>query len=162
MRDDKQPSAASEQDLEDMVASSDSGARKPVGVPGTLLVSIAAIWSLFQLWIASPLPYLFRFGVFSATEARSIHLAFALFLAFMAYPALKRSPRDRIPLQDWAFAAVATFCGAYLFLFYSDLAQRPGRPITQDIVIGVIGIIMLLEATRRALGPPLMVVAAVF
>ncbi|MGE6605796.1 TRAP transporter permease [Halomonas sp. NPDC076908] len=162
MRDDKQPSAASEQDLEDMVASSDSGARKPVGVPGTLLVSIAAIWSLFQLWIASPLPYLFRFGVFSATEARSIHLAFALFLAFMAYPALKRSPRDRIPLQDWAFAAVATFCGAYLFLFYSDLAQRPGRPITQDIVIGVVGIIMLLEATRRALGPPLMVVAAVF
>lgn len=162
MRDDKQPSAATESELEDMVASSDSGARKPVGVPGKLLVSIAAIWSLFQLWIASPLPYLFRFGVFSATEARSIHLAFALFLAFMAYPALKRSPRDRIPLQDWAFAAVATFCGAYLFLFYSDLAQRPGRPITQDIVIGVVGILMLLEATRRALGPPLMVVAAVF
>lgn len=162
MRDDKQPSAAAEQDLEDMVASSDSGARKPVGVPGKLLVSIAAIWSLFQLWIASPLPYLFRFGVFSATEARSIHLAFALFLAFMAYPALKRSPRDRIPVQDWVFAAVATFCGAYLFFFYSDLAQRPGRPITQDIVIGVIGIIMLLEATRRALGPPLMVVAGLF
>ncbi|MCA8863670.1 MULTISPECIES: TRAP transporter permease [unclassified Halomonas] len=162
MRDDKQPSAAAEQDLEDMVAASDSGARKPVGVPGKLLVGIAAIWSLFQLWIASPLPYLFRFGVFSATEARSIHLAFALFLAFMAYPALKRSPRDRIPVQDWAFAAVATFCGAYLFLFYSDLAQRPGRPITQDIVVGVIGIIMLLEATRRALGPPLMVVAGLF
>lgn len=162
MRDDKQPSAAAEQDLEDMVASSDSGARKPVGVPGKMLVSIAATWSLFQLWIASPLPYMVGFGVFSATESRSIHLAFALFLAFMAYPALKRSPRDRIPLQDWAFAAVATFCGAYLFLFYSDLAQRPGRPITQDIVIGVVGIIMLLEATRRALGPPLMVVAAVF
>lgn len=125
-------------------------------------MSIAAVWSLFQLWIASPLPYLFRFGVFSATEARSIHLAFALFLAFMAYPAFKRSPRDRIPLQDWVFAAIATFCGAYLFLFYSDLAQRPGRPITQDIVIGVIGIIMLLEATRRALGPPLMIVAGLF
>ena len=162
MRDDKQPSAAADNDLEDMVASSDSGARKPVGVPGKLLVSIAAVWSLFQLWIASPLPYLFRFGVFSATEARSIHLAFALFLAFMAYPAFKRSPRDRIPLQDWVFAAIATFCGAYLFLFYSDLAQRPGRPITQDIVIGVIGIIMLLEATRRALGPPLMIVAGLF
>lgn len=162
MRDDKQPSAAAEQDLEDMVASSDSGARKPVGLPGKLLVSIAAIWSLFQLWIASPLSYMVGFGVFSATESRSIHLAFALFLAFMAYPALKRSPRDRIPLQDWAFAAVAAFCGAYLFLFYDDLAQRPGRPITQDIVIGVIGIIMLLEATRRALGPPLMVVAGLF
>ena len=162
MRDDKQPSAATGNDLDDMVAASDTGARKPHGVPGKLLVSIAAVWSLFQLWIASPLPYIVGFGVFSATEARSIHLAFALFLAFMAYPALKRSPRDRIPLQDWAFAAVAAFCGAYLFIFYSDLAQRPGRPITQDVVIGVLGIIMLLEATRRALGPPLMVVAAIF
>ncbi|WP_404473269.1 TRAP transporter permease [Vreelandella venusta] len=162
MRDDKQPSAAADTDLEDMVASSDSGARKPAGVPGKLLVGIAAAWSLFQLWIASPLSYMLGFGVFSATESRSIHLAFALFLAFMAYPALKRSPRDRIPLQDWAFAAVAAFCGAYLFLFYDDLAQRPGSPITQDIIIGVIGIIMLLEATRRALGPPLMIVAGLF
>lgn len=162
MRDDKQPSNATESDLEDMVAASDTGARKPHGVPGKLLVSIAAAWSLFQLWIASPLPYMVGFGVFSATEARSIHLAFALFLAYMAYPALKRSPRDRIPLQDWAFAAVAAFCGGYLFLFYSELAQRPGRPITQDIVVGIIGIVMLLEATRRALGPPLMVVAAIF
>ncbi|MGP9664218.1 TRAP transporter permease [Halomonas sp. AOP22-C1-8] len=162
MRDDKQPSNATESDLEDMVAASDTGARKPHGVPGKLLVSIAAAWSLFQLWIASPLPYMIGFGVFSATEARSIHLAFALFLAYMAYPALKRSPRDRIPLQDWMFAAVAAFCGGYLFLFYSELAQRPGRPITQDIVVGIVGIIMLLEATRRALGPPLMVVAAIF
>ncbi|SJN15167.1 TRAP-type uncharacterized transport system, fused permease component [Halomonas citrativorans] len=162
MRDDKQPSNATESDLEDMVAASDTGARKPHGVPGKLLVSMAAAWSLFQLWIASPLPYMVGFGVFSATEARSIHLAFALFLAYMAYPALKRSPRDRIPLQDWMFAAVAAFCGGYLFLFYSELAQRPGRPITQDIVVGIVGIIMLLEATRRALGPPLMVVAAIF
>ena len=162
MRDDKHSSAAAENDLEDMVASSDTGARKPLGVPGKLLVSIAAVWSLFQLWIASPLPYVVRFGVFSATEARSIHLAFALFLAFMAYPALKRSPRDRIPLQDWLLAAVGAFCGAYLFMFYSELAQRPGRPITQDIVVGVVGILVLLEATRRALGPPLMVVAAIF
>ncbi|MBD3895621.1 TRAP transporter permease [Halomonas sp. ML-15] len=153
---------ASEVDLEEMVATSDSGARKPLGAPGKLLVVIAASWSLFQLWIASPLPYIFRFGVFNATEARSIHLAFALFLAFMAYPALKRSPRDRIPIQDWLFAAVAAFCGAYMFMFYADLSQRPGRPLTQDVIVGVVGIVMLLEAARRALGPPLMIVATIF
>ncbi|QJQ95842.1 MULTISPECIES: TRAP transporter permease [Halomonadaceae] len=162
MTNDKQTSPASEVDLDEMVAASDSGARKPLGMPGKLLVSIAAAWSLFQLWIASPLPYVFRFGVFNATEARSIHLAFALFLAFMAYPALKRSPRDRIPLQDWVLAAVAAFCGAYMFMFYAELSQRPGRPLTQDVVVGVVGIVMLLEAARRALGPPLMIVAAVF
>ena len=153
---------ANDVDLDEMVAASDSGARKPVGMPGKLLVGIAATWSLFQLWIASPLPYIFRTGVFNATEARSIHLAFALFLAFMAYPALKRSPRDRIPIQDWVFAAVAAFCGAYMFMFYAELSQRPGRPQPQDVVVGVVGIIMLLEAARRALGPPLMIVASVF
>ncbi len=149
-------------DLEDMVASSDSGARKPAGMPGKLLVGIAAIWSLFQLWIASPLPYIFGFGVFNATQSRSIHLAFALFLAYMAYPALKRSPRGRIPIQDWVLASVAAFCGAYMFLFYEGLSARPGAPLLQDVVIGVTGILLLLEATRRALGPPLMIVASVF
>ncbi|TVM06807.1 MAG: TRAP transporter fused permease subunit [Halomonas sp.] len=149
-------------DLEDMVASSDSGARKPAGMPGKLLVGIAAIWSLFQLWIASPLPYILGFGVFNATQSRSIHLAFALFLAYMAYPALKRSPRGRIPIQDWVLASVAAFCGAYMFLFYEGLSARPGAPLLQDVVIGVTGILLLLEATRRALGPPLMIVASVF
>ncbi|GAA3904092.1 TRAP transporter permease [Halomonas cibimaris] len=149
-------------DLDDMVASTDSGARKPVGAPGKLLVGIAAVWSLFQLWIASPLPFVFGVGVFNATEARSVHLAFALFLAYMAYPALKRSPRDHIPLQDWVLAGLAAFCGAYMFLFYEGLAQRPGAPILQDVIVGVAGIVLLLEATRRALGPPLTIVALVF
>ena len=162
MTDENNTSRASEADLEDMVASSDSGARKPVGVPGKLLVSIAAAWSLFQLWIASPLPYMFRFGVFNATEARSIHLSFAIFLAFMAYPALKRSPRDRIPIQDWLLAFVGAFCAGYIYLFYAELSDRPGAPIIRDVVVGVVGILMLLEATRRALGPPLMIVASVF
>ncbi len=162
MTDNTTPPRSSDVDLEDMVASSDTGARKPLGAPGKLLVGVAAAWSLFQLWIASPLPFIFRFGVFNATEARSIHLAFAMFLAFMAYPALKRSPRDRIPIQDWVLALVGAFCAAYIFLFYAELSDRPGSPILQDVIVGVVGILVLLEATRRALGPPLMIVAAVF
>ncbi|NAO95685.1 TRAP transporter fused permease subunit [Halomonas sp. MG34] len=162
MTDDKNRPSGAGVDLEDMVASSDTGARKPAGMPGKLLVSIAAVWSLFQLWIASPVPFVLGFGVFSATEARSIHLAFALFLAYMAYPALKRSPRDRVPIQDWVLAAAAAFCGAYMFMFYEQLSQRPGAPILQDVIIGIAGILLLLEATRRALGPPLMIVASVF
>lgn len=162
MTDDNTKPHDSNANLEDMVASSDSGARKPAGMPGKLLVSIAAAWSLFQLWIASPVPFMVGFGVFSATESRSIHLAFALFLAYMAYPALKRSPRDRIPIQDWILASLAAFCGAYMFIFYEGLSQRPGAPILQDVIVGVLGILLLLEATRRALGPPLMIVASLF
>lgn len=149
-------------ELEDLVATSDTGARKPQGFAGKLIVSVAAAWSLFQLWIASPLPYMVGFGVFNSAESRSIHLAFAIFLGFMAFPALKRSPRERVPVLDWVLAIAASFCAAYLFIFYSELASRPGNPTTMDVVIGVAGLVLLLEATRRALGPPLMVVGLVF
>lgn len=149
-------------ELEDLVATSDTGARKPHGFTGKLIVSVAAAWSLFQLWIASPLPYLVGFGVFNSAESRSIHLAFAIFLGFMAFPALKRSPRERVPVLDWVLAFAASFCAAYLFIFYTELASRPGNPTTLDVIVGVAGLVLLLEATRRALGPPLMVVALVF
>lgn len=149
-------------ELEDLVATSDTGARKPHGFTGKLIVSVAAAWSLFQLWIASPLPYLVGFGVFNSAESRSIHLAFAIFLGFMAFPALNRSPRERVPVLDWVLAFAASFCAAYLFIFYTELASRPGNPTTLDVIVGVAGLVLLLEATRRALGPPLMVVALVF
>ena len=54
-------------------------------------------WSLFQLWYASPLPFALGFGIFNDTEARAIHLAFAVFLAFFAFPAFKRSSRTVVP-----------------------------------------------------------------
>ncbi|MDF5457317.1 TRAP transporter large permease subunit, partial [Vibrio parahaemolyticus] len=81
---------------------------------------------------------------------------------FTAYPAMKNSPRDHIPLVDWILALAGSFSAAYIYLFYTELAGRSGAPTTVDIVVAVIGMLLLLEATRRALGPPLMVVAAVF
>ncbi len=146
----------------DIVAQVDTGARTPTGPVGALLIGIALAWSLFQLWYASPLPFLLNIFILNDTEARSIHLAFAMFLAYTAYPAFRRSPRRRVPVADWALALAAAFCAAYLFLFYDELARRPGRPTDADIVVAVAGMVLLLEATRRALGPPLMVVALVF
>ena len=149
-------------ELDDLVATSDTGARKPHGLTGKLLLMVAAFWSLFQLWIASPLPYMVGFGVFNSTEARSIHLALAVFLGFMAFPAFRRSPRDRVPLADWIMALAGAFCAAYIYLFYAALADRPGNPTTIDVAVALVGLVLLLEATRRALGPPLMIVALIF
>jgi len=147
----------------DFVAEADTGARAPKGdISRKLLIYVPLTWSLFQLWYASPLPFMFGIGVLNDTEARAIHLAFAVFLAFTAFPALKGSPRDRIPLQDWGMALIGAFCAAYLFLFYAALSDRSGAPVWYDKVVGVVGLLLLLEATRRALGPPLMVVAAIF
>lgn len=57
---------------------------------------------------------------------------------------------------------LGSFSAAYIYIFYAELAQRSGAPTTFDIVVAVTGMVLLLEATRRALGPPLMIVAAVF
>lgn len=153
---------ATAEELQEMVQASDMGARSPQGFTGRLLTGIAIAWSLFQVWYASPLPFEFGFFVLNDTEARSIHLGFALFLAFTAYPAIKTSPRDRVPLQDWVLAAIAAFCGAYLFLFYVELSTRPSQPTTLDLITAGVGLVLLLEATRRALGLPMVVIAAVF
>jgi TRAP transporter 4TM/12TM fusion protein len=157
----------SQQELDDLVASADTGARNPAGFVGKLLTGVALAWSIFQLYIASPLPFTlsaatgFSF-VLNATEIRSIHLAFALFLAFMAYPAFRSSPRDHVPLVDWVLAIAATLSALYIYAFYRELSTRPGLPITQDLVAAGIGMVLLLEATRRALGPPLVIVGIVF
>ncbi len=154
----------SDADLQDLVASTDTGARNPGGSVAKLIAGVALAWSVFQLWIASPLPFMVTdiIPVLNNTETRSIHLAFAIFLAYMAYPALRRSPRNRVPLQDWVFAIVGALAAGYLFLFYGELSDRPGAPIQLDLWVAGIGMVMLLEATRRALGPPLMIVAMVF
>jgi TRAP transporter 4TM/12TM fusion protein len=150
------------EDLERLVAEADVGGRTPSGLVAKLLLAVAVGWSLFQLWYASPLPFLFRFGVFNDTQARAIHLGLALFLAFTAYPAFRSSPRDRIPLLDWALAIAGAFAGSYLFLFHNEVALRPGQPTMLDLATSGVGIVLLLEATRRTLGVPMVIVAAVF
>ncbi|MEH6456418.1 MAG: TRAP transporter fused permease subunit, partial [Cocleimonas sp.] len=154
---------ASATDLEQLVASSDTGGRNPSNrTVAKFIAGVAIAWSLFQLWIASPLPFIIGVGIFNDTEARSIHLGFAVFLTFLAYPAFSKSPRDHVPILDWVLAAVGAFCALYIYLFYAQLSLRPGAPIAQDIVVACIGMVLLLVATWRALGPPLMIVAMIF
>jgi TRAP transporter 4TM/12TM fusion protein len=149
-------------DVEKFVADNDTGARSPGPLMKRFLLLVALAWSLFQLWIASPLPFSLGVLVFNDTETRAIHLGFAVFLSFMSYPAFKRSPSDRVPLTDWIFAIVGTFCAVYLFVFYRELSTRPGQPTAMDVYTGLVGIVLLLEATRRVLGLPMVIVALVF
>ncbi len=149
-------------DLQRLVAEADFGGRDPKGRVGTLLAIVAAAWSLFQIWYSSPLPFVFGFGIFNDTEARAIHLAFAVFLAFASFPAFKGSSRKVVPVVDWVLALVGAFCAAYLFLFYKDLALRPGSPTPADLVSGALGVIIMLEATRRAMGFGMLITTGVF
>jgi len=154
--------SSAEIDVNKLMADSDTGGRNPGPAIRKLMLGVTLAWSLFQLWIASPLPFIVGIGVFNDTQSRSIHLAFAVFLAYLAYPAFANSRRDRIPALDWLFAAVGAFCAAYLFMFYRELATRPGQPTDFDLAVAATGVVLLLEATRRALGLPMVIVAIVF
>src|SRR5690606_17712199 len=94
-------------ELEQLVADVDRGGRNARGLAGAVLAAGALLWSAFQLWYASPLPFSLGFGIFNDTEARALHLGIAMFLGYLAYPASKRSARERVPALDWALAIIA-------------------------------------------------------
>ena len=129
-----------------------------------ILIYVALAWSVFQLYVSSPLvleitPWM------NADVVKRVHVSFAGFLAFLTYPAFKRSSRFIIPWTDWimGFLIVAS-C---LYLVYNQVwdsrafEMRLGVPNSADLFLSVIGLLLLLEATRRSLGPPLMVVAII-
>jgi TRAP transporter 4TM/12TM fusion protein len=72
------------------------------------------------------------------------------------------SPRDRVALNEWFLAVAGAACALYLYLNYASISQRVGAPNTLDFMVATIGLMLLLEAARRSLGPALMLVATVF
>lgn len=151
----------SEEELQELVAASDSGSRNPAGPVGVFLAAVALTWSIFQVVLASPLANYILPGDL-INNSRQFHLAFAMFLAFMAYPALKSSPRHHIPIQDWALAIFGAFISLYGFFFYDKIVDAGGLADDTDKWFALAGIVVLFEAARRALGPAMATVATVF
>ena len=136
-----------------------------------LVASIAICWTLFQLWYASPLPFIFNFGIFIDLPARAIHLAFALTLCFLIYPGKKKAANHKISLIDYFFVTLSIIATFYIVIDYEGLVYRQGILATAnflginiryEMILGVVGIILLLEATRRAIGLPLVCIAVIF
>ena len=137
--------------------------RRPKGPERWVVPVIGVAWSAFQLSIASWL-------VLDSTFIRSIHLGFAMLIVFLNYPLLKRpiaglryfAQTDRIPLLDYLLAVVACLAALYIAIDYNGLTLRYGAPILRDIVIGMILVVLLLEASRRVIGPALSIIAGFF
>jgi TRAP-type uncharacterized transport system fused permease subunit len=154
-------------DAATMVAEVDTGARNPAGWQGKMILSVALVWSLFQIFVASKLPFIFTqlTGInvtLNSDEVRSIHLAFAMFLAATAFPLFKGSPRKHIPWYDWILAAIGVTVCLYLVVNKNAIADRSGLPTITDLAVSGIGIVVLLLSTWRALGLPLVIVASFF
>ncbi len=146
-----------------------SPTRNITGFHLKIISAIAIIWSLFQLWYASPFPFMLNFGMFKGLPARAIHLGFALTLAFLIYPISKGK---KISFFDVLISFVGAISCLYIYFFYDQLVERGGvllnLRITEtfnfplELILGSCGILILLEATRRAIGLPLVIIASCF
>ena len=146
-----------------------SPTRNITGFHLKVVSAIAIIWSLFQLWYASPFPFMLNFGMFKGLPARAIHLGFALTLAFLIYPVAKGK---KISFFDIIISFVGAISCLYIYFFYDQLVERGGvllsLKITDtfnfpvELILGGCGILILLEATRRAIGLPLVIIATCF
>ena len=91
-----------------------------------LAAFVSFIWSLFQLWYASPLPFIVCFGVFIDVPALAIHLGFGLFLAFLLFPFNKKNRSKKINILNFLLSIIAFFVTFYLFYNYEALVYRNG------------------------------------
>ena len=162
-------SADIDKKIENKINEDLSPTRNLTGFHLKLVAIIAITWSLFQLWYASPFPFWLNFGMFKGLPARAIHLGFALLLAFLIFPYARGK---KVNFIDILIAITGAICCLYIYVFYDQLVDRGGIllkinlsdnfTIPIELILGIIGILILLEATRRVIGVPLVVIAVCF
>ena len=137
---------------------------RPLGVhAGWLVAGLLFVLSCFHYYTAG-------FGLLPEVTHRGIHLAFVLGLIFLVFP-FRRMKASELPkssllyplgisIVDWLLAIGAVVSSLYVPWVYQDLVFRIGNPDPADWIMGTIMIVVLLEATRRAVGIALPIIAA--
>src|SRR5690625_3621106 len=145
--------AEQEQLLKELDA--ESNTRNLMGIAAGIVFVLLLAFSLFQLYTGA-------FGQFTAYIQRTVHLGFALTLIFLLYPARKGEKRNTIPWYDIILIVLAIVVTSYWPLFYDTLVQQVGTISTEQVFIGGIAILLVLEAARRAVGLPITIIAGAF
>ncbi|HLO12927.1 MAG TPA: TRAP transporter permease [Pseudoneobacillus sp.] len=135
----------------------EAGTRKLTGVFGWIAFLGLLAFSLFHLYTGI-------FGVLTAQLQRSIHLGFALALIFLLFPARRknRGKEHRVAWYDLILAIFSVIVGIYWPLMMDDLVLRAGNVTNLDFYVGLVAILLVLEATRRAVGLPITIIAIIF
>jgi TRAP transporter 4TM/12TM fusion protein len=129
--------------------------RDYTGLMAKVITAIAITFSCFQLYTA-------LFGVLDAMIQRSVHLSFGMALIYLLYPTRKKWSRTKLHPFDLVLAIVGSMAPIYIIANYQQLVLRAGTATTMDMVIGVIGIVLVLEAARRCVGIPIVIIASAF
>ncbi|UYZ23269.1 TRAP transporter permease [Mesobacillus jeotgali] len=134
----------------------EAATRKLAGKMGWIVFFGLLAFSVFQLYTSI-------FGILTAQLQRSIHLGFALALIFLLFPARKKNLKvKKVAWYDLLLAVIAVAVGAYWPVMIDELVNRVGRLTPTDFYIGIAAILLVLEATRRTVGLPITIIAALF
>lgn len=131
-----------------------------LGLLGKKLMIAAGIvgiaWTIFQIYTGF-------MGLLPAVLQRATTLGFALVLSFVGFDAKRRGiKKGHVPVYDWLLVALSIAVVVYLFVNFDSLVKRGGSPETMDVVMGCIAILLVIEAARRVVGLPLVLVAIAF
>ncbi|MDD3704620.1 MAG: TRAP transporter permease [Clostridiaceae bacterium] len=129
--------------------------RETKGYYGKIIVVMSIVFSIFQLWANI-------FNRLDSMMLRLIHLSFGLCLIFLLYPARKKWSREKWNLYDVIFAVLGAAVPMYFVIFYKDIVLRAGTVTTLDFIVGLLAVILVLEATRRIIGWPMVILALIF
>ena len=129
--------------------------RDYTGLMAKVITAIAITFSCFQLYTA-------LFGVLDAMIQRSVHLSFGMALIYLLYPTRKKWSRTKLHPLDLVLAIIGSMAPIYIIANYQQLVLRAGTATTLDMAIGVIGILLVLEAARRCVGVPIVIIASAF
>lgn len=125
----------------------------PVWVKGLVAV-LAVFWTTFQIYTGF-------FGLLPALIQRTTTLSFGLALCFVCFK-FKKSDRNQVKFYDWICVFLSFCIPVYIMATFDTLTTRGGAPTNLDIFFGIVLVVLVMEATRRCVGLPLVIVALVF
>lgn len=134
----------------------ESNTMEHVGIVGKIVTALAISFSVFQLYTAT-------FGVLDAQLQRAVHLGFGLCLIYLFYPTFPKSlVTKKLHPVDYLLAISGAAMPAYIIIQYHELVLRAGMINNTDLFVGVFGVALVIEATRRVVGIPMLVVVMFF
>lgn len=125
------------------------------GFMAKVISAIAITFSVFQIYTAF-------YGVLDAQLQRAVHLGFGLTLIYLLYPTCKSWRRDRLHPLDLLLAILGAATPAYILIQYQELVLRAGTVNHTDLIVGTLGVLLVIEATRRVVGIPMVSVVLLF
>ena len=143
--------------VDELMAKYDKGSRYRVlsGAQGKIVSALLFCFTVFQLY------YGIRGGI-DAQIARSIHLAFGLTAVFFLYPTSSKMDKYSLHPLDCILGLLAGACCLYVVIFFEDIVMRQGLINGMDMIVGGIAILLVLEAARRMIGLPMVVISLGF